>query len=89
MTGSQMAVRGPSGEPKSTLPSGSTQETASLWMKLNEDGMFMGDQSLVTGSKISPRPVALPASEYSPPMAKTRPSLSTPEAKNCLVLAIL
>ena len=88
MTGSQMAVRVPPGEPKITLPSASTQETASLLMKFIEDGLLRADQSLVTGSKISPRGVALPASEYSPPIAKTRPSMSTPEAKNCLVLAI-
>ena len=47
-----MAVRVPPGEPKITLQSASTQETASLLMKFIEDGLLRADKSLVTGSKI-------------------------------------
>ena len=96
VSGSQMAVRLELTSPSSTRPSARMQLSASLLMKLKEVGLSMVDQAprppSASGSKISPFAVPLPtspASEYSPPIANTRPSLRMPEAKNWRVLAML
>nr|WP_264028885.1 hypothetical protein [Mycolicibacterium brisbanense] len=89
-TGSQIADTLLVSPPHRTRPSARMQaDTSPLIASKAGLGLFMDDHVLVNGSKISASGVSLPASEYSPPIANTRPSLSTPEAKNCLVLAIL
>jgi hypothetical protein len=49
-----MAVRLDVSAPKSTRPSESTHAVTSALIQLNDVGLFMADQALVSGSKISP-----------------------------------
>jgi hypothetical protein len=90
VTGSQMALRAPAvTAPNIARPSSRTIETQSPRMKSKPGvGLFRVDQLPATGSKISARlslselvSVSPRMSEYSPPTAYTRPSLSTPVAK--------
>src|SRR5574337_57689 len=94
VSGSQIAVRAPVvalalTAPKSTRPSSSTMEMASPRMKSKSGaGLVIADHVPATGSNSSARlslsefvSVSPRMSEYSPPTAYTRPSLSTPVAK--------
>ena len=99
LLGSQIAVRldqlegGPEGvaPPRNTRPSARPEPLQSPRTKSKlgvglSIALHAPTPPFAWGSKISPRGVSEPASESSPPIAYTRPSLSTPEAKYSRVL---